>query len=70
MQILRIEILNDEAVVLLQQLEKMNLLRITSTEQGKAQKSQRRWAGSLSKETTEKLLEHAKEVRNEWESDI
>jgi hypothetical protein len=31
---------------------------------------QRQWAGSLSKETGKKMLEHLDELRNEWERNI
>jgi hypothetical protein len=55
MQIVTIELLNDQALVLLQQLEQLNILRLVGTKKP-LERPKRQWAGSISKETVEKML--------------
>lgn len=63
MQIIKVELLDEKALSLLQQLEQLNILRLVSTE--KKKKSPRRWAGSISKETADKMLQEIEKSRNE-----
>ena len=70
MQIISVELLNDEALKLLQVLEQLKLIRLApKTKEAPAisEPPKRRWAGSLSKETADKLLQHVEQTRNEWE---
>ncbi|MEI6882197.1 MAG: hypothetical protein WCK82_12815 [Bacteroidota bacterium] len=69
MQIVTIELLNDKALVLLQQLEQLNILRLVATK--KPQDGlKRQWAGSISKETAQKMLQEVEKSRGEWERNI
>ena len=69
MQIVTIEVLNENTLALLKQLEQLRVLRVIATQQSEPT-PQRQWAGSLSQETGEKMLEHLDELRNEWERNI
>lgn len=66
MQIITVELIDENALGLLQQLEQLKVLRVISAEPiGNVPK--RQWAGSLSKETGEKMLTHLDSIRSEWE---
>ena len=66
MQIISIELLNDNALSLLKELEALNLLRLVKTiEVPKPPK--RKWSGSLSAETADKMLVYVEKSRQEWE---
>lgn len=70
MQIISVELLNDEALKLLQVLEQMKLIRLSPKLEETSfptEKPKRKWAGSLSMETGEKMLKHVEQMRNEWE---
>ncbi len=68
MQIITVELLNDNALILLQQLERLNVLRLVVSPKKKLPK--RRWEGSISKETAHKMLQYVEQSRNEWERNI
>jgi hypothetical protein len=70
MQIVTIELLNDNALTLLQQLEQLNILRLVASKKEPVEKPKRKWAGSLSKETATKMLQYVEQSRNEWERNI
>lgn len=70
MQIVTVELTNDNALTLLQQLEQLHILRLISTKRQTGQLAQRRWSGSISKETATKMLQYAEQSRNEWERNI
>ncbi|MCB0518431.1 MAG: hypothetical protein H6577_13395 [Lewinellaceae bacterium] len=68
MQIVSVELLNEEALKLLQVLEQMKLIRLSpKTDAAAPVQPKRKWAGSISKETAAKMLEHVEQSRNEWE---
>ena len=67
MQIITIELLNDNALTLLQQLEQLNILRLIATKKEPTEQPKRQWAGSISKETANKMLQYVDKSRNEWE---
>ena len=69
MQTITVELVNEKALVLLQQLEQLNILRLVNTKK-QPHPPKRKWAGSLSEETAEKLLQHVQKSRNEWERNI
>jgi len=69
MQIITVELLNDKALPLLQNLEQLNILRLLAPENPTA-KPQRQWAGSLPKESVSKMLQYVEQSRNEWERNI
>jgi uncharacterized NAD-dependent epimerase/dehydratase family protein len=68
-----IEIKNDIAYGFLNNLERMNLLRVVSRrkeQKNNSRKLSERFAGSLSAERVDELQEELKNMRNEWERDI
>lgn len=68
-QILTVELLHDQALGLLQQLERLHILRLLHVrEQPTAPR--RPLAGSLSKESAEKMLRYVAGSREEWERNI
>jgi len=62
-----IEIKNDLAYNFLQNLERMNVLRIVSREKNHKQKLSERFAGTLSNERVEELQNELNQMRNEWD---
>ncbi len=67
---LTVEILNKEALTILEQLEKLKLLRIKQTSEAVDEKTvpkKRRWAGSISKDEGAELRRQLTEMRNEWD---
>jgi hypothetical protein len=70
MRIVTIEIKNDIALALLNNLERMNILRVIEGKATKAkQKLSERFAGCLSAERAEELQKELTQIRNEWERD-
>lgn len=68
MQIISVELLNEDALKLLQVLEQLKLIRLAPKNDIAATvQPKRKWAGSISKETAAKMLEHVEQSRNEWE---
>ena len=68
-----IEIKNDMAYSFLNNLERINMLRIVSRKKdlkNNRQKLSERFAGSLSGERVDELQKELKDMRNEWERDI
>jgi hypothetical protein len=63
---IKVELLNDQALALLQQLEQLNILRLVKADDS-AEAPKRQWAGSISKETASELLEYVEQSREEWE---
>ena len=69
-----IELLNDNALNLIHDLEKMHIVRLIktvniapTTPADVAQKPSKRFAGRISKETADELQEYIKKSREEWE---
>ena len=68
-----IEIKNDMAYSFLNNLERINMLRIVSRKkdlENNRQKLSERFAGSLSGGRVDELQKELKNMRNEWERDI
>jgi HAMP domain-containing protein len=68
-----LEIKNDIAYGFLDNLERMNVLRVISRQDDpkiKPQKLSERFAGALSKERVGELQTELKQMRNEWERNI
>ncbi|NUQ24422.1 MAG: hypothetical protein HUU34_10740 [Saprospiraceae bacterium] len=70
MQIITVELLNDNALALLQQLEQLHILRLVAETKKQTEVPKRQWAGSISKETAEKMLHEVEQSRKEWERNI
>jgi len=64
-----IELLNEDALTLLHQLERLNLIRVVPQKPIR-QNTKRQWAGSISKSTAVNMLDYLNESRNEWERNI
>ena len=67
-----IEINNDIAYGFLHNLERMNVLRVVSTQNTpkvRRQKLSERFAGSLSNERVDELQQELYQMRNEWDRD-
>jgi len=69
MQIITVELLDDRALALLKQLEKLHILRFVTNEK-LGNKPKRQWAGSISKETAANMLLEIDKSRGEWERGI
>ena len=59
---IKVELLNDQALALLQNLEQLNILRLVKADDS-AKAPKRQWAGSISKETAAELLEYIKSTK-------
>lgn len=66
MQIIKVELLNEKALKLLQQLEDLKILRLVPTK-SEPPVTPKKWAGSLSKETARRMLQQTLQIRNEWD---
>ena len=66
---IKVELLSDKALALLQQLEQLNILRLIKVDDSDKE-PKRQWAGSISKETASELLESVEQSREEWERNI
>ncbi|HCS21283.1 MAG TPA: hypothetical protein DIW47_12110 [Bacteroidetes bacterium] len=69
MNIIQVEILSEQGLKLLRQLEKLNILRLIQPER-KSKMPKRKWAGSISKTSAERMLEELEKGRDEWERTI
>jgi hypothetical protein len=65
----QIEVLNEEAMAILEQLERLNLIKMVE-QSGARNRKKKNWIGVISKETGQKMLEHIETSRNEWERNI
>lgn len=68
-QNITIEVTEDKVLELLQNLQKLNLLKILNNEKTEAEpkKLSSYLEGSLSDEKAEEMLNHLQESRNEWD---
>ncbi len=69
MQTITIELLDDKALKLLQELEALNILRLVESGDRPVEKK-RKWAGSISEKSAELMLKELEQSRKEWERDI
>ena len=60
-----LKIINKEVLVILQKLEKLELLEFVK--EPEIEENGQSLAGTLSAESADFLMKHTKEVRNEWE---
>ena len=68
METLTIDVLNNKAIRLLQDLENMQLIRVRKEEPtiSKVNWSEK-YKGAMTKQTPTEIEEQLKEIRNEWE---
>lgn len=69
MKTISVELLDEDALKLLHQLEKLNIIRVVSEEPVKNNPKRRR-AGSISKTTADKMINYLNQSRNEWARNI
>ena len=71
MRIVTVEIKNDLALSLLQNLESMHILRVIENKPAPEKKKlSERFSGCLSSERVDELQKELTQMRNEWERDI
>jgi hypothetical protein len=66
METIVIQITNNKALKLLQELEELHLIKLLKRNTDTSQKLSEKYAGKLSSETVEKLQQHIQQTRNEW----
>ena len=66
METIVIQITNNKALKLLQELEELNLIKLLKRKADTSQTLSEKYAGKLSSSTVDKLQEHIKQSRNEW----
>lgn len=64
-QTITIQLLNDQALLLLQALEQMQMLRVLP-----AAPAKHRWAGSIASEVAQDMLKALNQSREQWERNI
>lgn len=69
MKTISVKLLDEDALNLLHQLEKFNIIRVISDEPVEPY-SRRSWAGSISKTTADKMINYLNQSRDEWERGI
>lgn len=71
MSTLTIEVYDDKALPLIEQLEALSLIRIVRNKKTvKGKKLSDRLAGSISQEQGDAMLKELEEMRKEWERDL
>jgi hypothetical protein len=66
METIVIQITNNKALKLLQELEELHLIKLLKRNTDTSQKLSEKYAGKLSSKTVEKLQQHIQQTRNEW----
>ncbi len=69
MQTVMIELRNEHALRLLQDLEKLDIIRLVGVPEKKNSVAQR-FRGTISKQTATQLQEQLQTMRGEWQRDI
>ncbi|HEY4197029.1 MAG TPA: hypothetical protein VGM63_15910 [Mucilaginibacter sp.] len=67
MDTLLIQVTNHDAYSLLNELEKLHLIKVLKKETNPSQKLSEKFAGKLPADTAKKLQEHIKQSRDEWD---
>ena len=67
METILVQIPDENARKLLEQLEQMNILKLLTKRTAPANMKKKQWGGVISKESAEKMLENAEQIRQEWE---
>ncbi len=71
MQTITIEINNDKALKLIEELEALNLIRIIrNNETTSGKKLSDRLVGSISQEQADRMMKELEQMRSEWDRDI
>jgi hypothetical protein len=67
MDTLLIQITNQNAYSLLNELEKLHLIKVLKKESASTQKLSEKFAGKLPADAAKKLQDHIKQSRDEWD---
>jgi hypothetical protein len=67
MDTLLIQVTNQHAYNLLNELEKLHLIKVLKKENNSSQKLSEKFAGKLPADAAKKLQEHIKQSRDEWD---
>ena len=67
MDTLTIQVTNQNAYSLLNELEKLHLIKVLKKENTSSQKLSDKFAGKLPLDAAKKLQEHIKQSRDEWD---
>jgi len=67
MDTLTIQVTNQNAYSLLNELEKLHLIKVLKKESTSSQKLSDRFAGKLPLDAAKKLQDHIKQSRDEWD---
>ena len=67
METLIIQVTNQGAYSLLNELEKLHLIKVLKKENTSSQKLSEKFTGKLPLDAAKKLQEHIKQSRNEWD---
>jgi hypothetical protein len=67
METILIELKEKRALNILRELEQLSLIKLLDEKTVSTLKMSEKYAGKLSKETADKLHEHVKQSRSEWE---
>lgn len=66
MKALRIEILDDKVMAILQSLEALKLIRVRQSSENDAELLEKKYAGKLSTQVAEEMQAYVKRSRKEW----
>ena len=67
METIVVQITNNKALKLLQELEELHLIKLLKRNADNSEKLSEKYAGKLSADTVEKLQEHLDQSRKEWD---
>ncbi len=67
METIVVQITNNKALKLLQELEELHLIKLLKRTADNCEKLSEKYAGKLSADTVEKLQEHLNQSRKEWD---
>ena len=67
METIVVQITNNKALKLLEELEELHLIKLLKRNADTSQKLSEKYAGKLSADTVEKLQEHLQQSRKEWD---
>lgn len=67
METIVVQITNNKALKLLEELEELHLIKLVKRNADTSQKLSEKYAGKLSADTVEKLQEHLQQSRKKWD---
>jgi len=66
METILVQINNDKALKLLQELEELKIIKLLKRNESSGTSLSEKYAGKLSEPTVEKLQQHIKQSRDQW----